>query len=66
MRQEEVLTYDISRERPDGPYTLHVIQPDGSERLTQIANASDLIDHVAALTKRLLLDGWSLDHRNSR
>ena len=56
-----MLTYDISREHATGPYRLHVLHPDGTELITEITSASDLIDHVAALMKRLRAEGWELD-----
>jgi hypothetical protein len=61
VRGKEVLSYDISREQPTGPYRLHVLRPDGTELITEIAHATDLVDHVSALMKRLRAEGWELD-----
>lgn len=61
LRGSEVLSYEIHRDPAFGPYHLRVTHPDGTQTTEEILHASDLIDHMAALMKRLRKDGWTLD-----
>lgn len=60
-RGGEVLSYEIHRDPAFGPYQMRITHPDGTQTSEEIPHASDLIDHVAALMKRLRREGWTLD-----
>ena len=51
-----------TRSRPEGGYELHVINPDGAERVEQFDDPADLSRRQMAIEHDLLAEGWSGPH----
>ena len=51
-----------TRGRPEGGYELHVINPDGAERVEQFDDSADLSRRQMAIEHDLRAEGWSGPH----
>ncbi len=57
-RNGEKLRYEIRRDRSDGRYRLVITQPDGTESVEEIDQATDLIERSVTLMNNLRSNGW--------
>jgi hypothetical protein len=54
------IRYELRRDNSDGPYHLVRIDVDGTESITEIDQATDVVEQTAEVMRALRRDGWRL------
>ena len=57
-RNGERLRYEICRVRSDGHYRVVITHPDGTERVEEVDQPTELIERSVQLMNTLRDDGW--------
>ena len=60
VKNGEEIRYELRREKLDGPYYLVRVRADGTETVTEIDQATDVVEHTAEVMRALRRDGWTL------
>jgi hypothetical protein len=59
-REGDRLRYEISRDGEGQRYRVVITEPDGSERIVDVDNPTELVERSVALMSQLRDEGWKI------